>query len=271
MIYSVTTDGYSDPGSDIWGRIIAPFQKLSHSISDSVYSSLDMLANAEKYKDENDSLKSEINRLKNELIDYESLKKENEDLRTMLSLTSQNESFTFSPPCTVIARTANDPYQSFTVSGGSENGISPGDPVVTSEGIVGVCYNVSFQSSCVRTLFSPKTAISVYCLQTGATGIIEGGYENSKNGLCKMSYIEKSSEINVGDIIVTSGSENYPSGLLAGTVTEVGTEDSGLSKYALVKPSVSPAGVTDVFVITGFVNEKQPEVSLDDITADETP
>ena len=182
----------------------------------------------------------------------------------MLELSEEYESFTFSPPCTVIARTTNDPFASFTVDKGSSDGIKPQDPVITSEGIVGVCYDVAESTCKVRTLYSPKTAIGVYSLRTRASGIIEGEYELAKTGLCRMNYIDKTSDIEVGDIIVTSGSANYPSSQLVGTVEEVGMEDSGLSMYALVRPAVDPATVSDVFVITGF------EAELYDVPEEDT-
>ncbi|MGN1417021.1 MAG: rod shape-determining protein MreC [Oscillospiraceae bacterium] len=268
MIYSVTTGGYADPASDLWSRIISPFQKLSTSISDRVSSSLDMLANAEDYYNENQKLKSEINSLYNEMIDYDRLKQENEDLRAMLELSEEYEDFTFSPPCSVIARTTNDPYASFTIDKGSSSGIEPGDPVVTSEGIVGVCYDVAENTSGVRTLFSPKTAIGVYSLRTRTTGIIEGGYELAADGYCRMSYIDKTADIAEGDIIITSGSASYPAGQLVGVVVETSMEDSGLSMYAVVKPAVNPAAVSDVFVITGFDYEEPPAEEPETIAAD---
>ena len=268
MIYSVTTGGYADPASDIWSRIISPFQRLSTSISDSVSSSLDMLANAEDYYNENQKLKSEINSLYNEMIDYDRLKQENEDLRAMLELSEEYEDFTFSPPCSVIARTTNDPYASFTVDKGYSSGIEPGDPVVTSEGIVGVCYDVAENTSGVRTLYSPKTAIGVYSLRTRTTGIIEGGYELAADGYCRMSYIDKTADIAEGDIIITSGSASYPAGQLVGVVVETSMEDSGLSMYAVVKPAVNPAAVSSVFVITGFEYEEPPADEPEVIAAD---
>lgn len=276
MIYSVTTGGYADPASDLWSRIISPFQKLSTSISDKVSSSLDMLANAEDYYNENRQLKSEINSLYNEMIDYDRLKQENEDLRAMLELSEEYEDFTFSPPCSVIARTTNDPYASFTIDKGSSSGIKPGDPVVTSEGIVGMCYDVAENTSGVRTLFSPKTAVGVYSLRTKTTGIIEGGYELAADGYCRMSYIDKTSDIAEGDIIITSGSASYPAGQLVGVVVGTAMEDSGLSMYAVIRPAVNPAAVSSVFVITGFDYEAPPaeeepsvQAASDDIS-DET-
>lgn len=255
MIYSATAEGTMSPIGSVWGQIISPVQKFFIQISENITGAFDSTFNSENYRTENQSLKSQINKLENDLIDYEKLKKENEDLRTMLTLTTENEGFTFSPPCSIIARAVNDPYKGFTINGGSDYDISPGDPVVTSEGIIGVCVDVSGSTATVRTLYSPKTAVYVYSLETNASGIIEGGYDYAKDGLCKMSYIDKSLEINEGDIIVTAGSENYPSGQLVGTVTKTGTEDSGLSKYALIKPAVNPESVTDVFVITSFVND----------------
>ncbi|MBQ4225212.1 MAG: rod shape-determining protein MreC, partial [Oscillospiraceae bacterium] len=88
-----------------------------------------------------------------------------------------------------------------------------------------------------------------------------GDYELAEKGLCRMNYIDKSSDITAGDIIVTSGSANYPAGQLVGTVTETGIEDSGLSMYAVIMPMVDPTTVSDVFAVTGFEYEALPEDS----------
>lgn len=276
MIYSVTKGGYASESASFWSKLFEPLQKASTSISDKVTSSLDMLINAEKYYTENQQLKSEINELYNDIIDYDSLKRENEDLRAMLELSEEYESFTFSPPCSVIARTTNDPYASFTIDKGAEDGIKPQDPVVTSEGIVGVCYDVAKSTAKVRTLYSPKTAIGVYTLETKAQGIIEGTYELSTDGFCRMSYIDKTSEIKKGDVVVTSGSANYPAGQLVGIVEDIGMEDSGLSMYAVIKPAVDPETVSDVFVITGFeiddsvLAAEEADISAENTTSEET-
>lgn len=268
MVYSATTNGYAFSGDDLWGRLVTPFQRASSAISDKVYSSLDMLGSAEDYYNENKELKEEINALYNDMIDYERLKQENIELRTMLELSESNEGFSFSPPCTVISRLVNDPSASFTIDNGTGADISPGDPVVTAEGIVGVCYDVGENNAKVRTLYSPKTAIGVYSLRTNTTGIIEGDYELAKQGLCRMSYIDKTSDIGEGDIIITSGSESYPPSQLVGVVESVHMEDSGLSQYAVVRPAVNPESVSLVFVITSF---KYTEPPADAVTAAAEP
>jgi rod shape-determining protein MreC len=261
MIYSVTTGGYAENLASFWSALLAPVQRLSASISERVTASIDMLVNANRYYEENKQLKKQLGEIYNDMIDYDRLKTENEDLRKMLELKEEHGELTFSPPCSVIARTTNDPFASFTIDKGSKDGIRPNDPVIASGGIVGMCYDVGISTARVRTLYSPKTAIGVYSLRTRTAGIIEGDYELAEKGLCRMNYIDKSSDITAGDIIVTSGSANYPAGQLVGTVTETGIEDSGLSMYAVIMPMVDPTTVSDVFAVTGFEYEALPEDS----------
>lgn len=259
MIYSVTTGGYSSGSSYLFEVIFEPVRNLSSSISDKVSRSLDMVINAEKYYNENQQLKAQLNALYNDVIDYDKVLEENKELRVMLELKEEYNNYKFSPPCTVIARTTNDPYGSFTVDKGANDGIKPGDPVVTETGIVGVCFEVSPSTSKVRTLYSPKTAVGVYTVRTKAEGIAEGGYDLAINGRIRMSYISKESDIREGDVIVTSGSANYPAGQLIGTVESVEMEQNGLSKFAVIIPAEDPNTITSVFVITDY--------SLDEVTA----
>ncbi len=260
MIYSVTTGGYAS--ANFFERILEPVQSLSAGVSEKVSTSLDMLINAEKYYNENKQLKSQLGELYNDIIDYDRLLEENAELRVMLELKEEYSNYTFSPPASVIARTTNDPYASFTVDKGSDCGIIPGDPVVTKNGIVGVCYDVSPATCKVRTLFSPKTAVGVYTVRTKVEGIAEGGYDLAKDGKIRMSYISKEADIIPGDVVVTSGSTNYPAGQLIGVVETVAMETSGLSKYAVLIPAEDPRTLTGVFVITGY--------TLDEVTAVKT-
>ncbi|WP_455526816.1 rod shape-determining protein MreC [Huintestinicola sp.] len=259
MIYSVTTGGYSSGSNYLFEVIFEPVRNLSSSISDKVSRSLDMVINAEKYYNENQQLKAQLNALYNDVIDYDKVLEENKELRVMLELKEEYNNYKFSPPCTVIARTTNDPYGSFTVDKGANDGIKPGDPVVTETGIVGVCFEVSPSTSKVRTLYSPKTAVGVYTVRTKAEGIAEGGYDLAINGRIRMSYISKESDIREGDVIVTSGSANYPAGQLIGTVESVEMEQNGLSKFAVIIPAEDPNTITSVFVITDY--------SLDEVSA----
>lgn len=263
MIYSLTKGGYVSDSESVFGVILEPFQKISNSISGKVTTTMDMLFNAEKYYNENIQLKETLNEVYNDIIDYDKIARENEQLKVLLGLTEEHEDYVFSPPCTVIARTTNDPYRSFTIDKGSKDGIKPYDPVITSTGLVGVCYDVARSTSKVRTLYSPRTAVGVTVVRSKATGIIEGDYEYAVKGLCRMSYISESSDVRAGDIIVTSGSEIFPANQLVGTVKEVGMEDSGLSKYAVIEPAINPDNVSTVFAIISFNGQGEGEDGIE--------
>lgn len=252
MIYTLSRGGYTSETASFFDTIFEPVKKLSSSISENVSSSLDTLANAKKYQQENEQLKEQLNQIYNDIADYDSIKRENEELRVMLKLKEEYDNFTFSAPCSIISRQTNDPYATFVIDKGSDDGIEPFDPVITSQGLVGVCYDVSKTTSKVRTLFSPKTAVGVMTVRTKTTGIVEGNLSTAENGYCKMSYIDKESDVKKGDVVITSGSQNFPAQQLVGVVKETGIEENGLSMYAVIEPAVNPVQITNVFVITSF-------------------
>jgi rod shape-determining protein MreC len=65
-----------------------------------------------------------------------------------------------------------------------------------------------------------------------------------------MKYLPEEADVKVNDIVLSSGlNNNYPKGILIGTVIEVGKEFSGLSRYALVKPAVNLANIEEVLVV----------------------
>ncbi|MBR4224246.1 MAG: rod shape-determining protein MreC [Oscillospiraceae bacterium] len=259
MIYSVTTGGFSTTSSYVFEMVFAPVKAASSRLSDRIRRSLDMMMNAEKYYDENRQLKEQIAALYGQMADYDKLVTENGDLRTMLELHEEHEDYRFSPPCTVIARSTNDPFASFTVDKGADDGIEPGDPVITQNGIIGVCSEVSPGTCKVRTIFHPKTSIGAYTVRTKTEGLISGGYDMSADGKVKFEHIDKDADIEPGDIVLTSGSENFPASQLVGVVESVDIETNGLSKYAMVTPAADPRTVQGVFVVIDY--------SIDEVTA----
>lgn len=251
MVYSATSG--AEDGESLIQMIFGPVQRFSTNIKTKVQSSLDMIWNAKQYYDENQKLKDEIGQLYSQIVDYNKVKRENEQLREIMGLKEEFPDYVFSPPCAVIARTTNDPYGSFVIDRGSSDGISKYDPVITANGLVGVVVKVSKTYSRVQTILSPEVPVGAYCVRTKDPGVVEGSVELAGKGRCKMMYIDRSSDIKKGDVIVTSGNSGlFPVDRVIGTVEEVGTEESGLSLYAIIKPAVDLDSITNVFVITDF-------------------
>lgn len=261
-LYSVAMGGDTSGGSQFIGSMLNPMKKFSNTISDKVSLVIDLFTDAEVYVQENQLLREEIAELNKRLIDYEDMKSEVEDLRKFIGIKEENEDFVLSPPCTVISRTANDPYGTFVIDKGSKNSkIKLYDPVVTSEGLVGVIVKVADTYSTVRTILSPELSIGGLCVESRDTGIIEGSLKYAADGKCKMIYLDKSNKIKKGDLIITSGnSGQFPQGYVIGNVTETGIEDSGLTAYAVIEPAVNPLEVSNVMVITDFDKTEEEQV-----------
>lgn len=264
-LFSATKGGKVPFVSQSLGTVLNPVRQFSNTISDKVGLVIDLFLDSEKYVEENRQLREKISELNGRLIEYEDMKSEIEDLRKFIGIKEENEDFKLSPPCTVISRSVNDPYGTFVIDRGSNDGISLYDPVVTSEGLVGVIVKVANTYSTVRTIFSPELSIGGLCVESRDTGIVEGSLAYAEKGQCKMIYIDKENKIKEGDLIITSGnSGQFPQGYIIGNVTETGIEKSGLTAYAVIEPAVNPKDVNNVMVIIDFLDDKK-EITEGDV------
>ena len=251
-LYTVK-ESSSDPGNSVIAKVFAPVQKLATSIKNGVEESLSVITNAKQYYEDNKQLRAQLDELYVQIVDYEKLKNENEQLRKVIGLKEDFPDYEFSPPCQIISKTANDPFGSFIIDKGTTDGISVYDPVITDTGLVGIVTKASTTYSRVTTIFSPDVPVGAYCIRNDTTGIVECDAELAAKGICRMKYIEKDSDLKKGDIIVTSGNSGlFPKDRVIGIVEEIYIEDSGLSKTAVIKPVADIKNIQSVFVITSF-------------------
>lgn len=253
MTYVAVSAGTQSGPEQIIGTITYPFVSAANAISDGVAGLIDKLVNADKYKSENEQLKGEIAEMYKSTMDYEDLVRENERLREMLELRRRSEDFLFSEPCDVSGRNANDIFGGFTISKGKNSGISLGDPIVTSVGLVGRVTSIADNYAKVTTILSPQVNVGVYTTRARTTGVLENNLEYAQKGQILMSSIFKEADISVGDIIFTSGKSGlFPDDLYVGKVIEVFDDPNGFSKHAVIEPAQDVRGVTSVFAITDF-------------------
>lgn len=253
MLCSALSEGTPFSSAEFINKITNPVKKYASSASGIFGEKLDALVNSSGYKDENEKLRQEIADLRNALTDYENTKTELEELQKFIGIKEEHSDLTLSSPCTVISRTANDPYGSFVIDRGSNDDIALYDPVVTSEGLVGVIIEVAETYSTVETILSPDVAIGAICRQTNDTGIVQGSISYAGDGNCEMIYVDRENTLETGSIITTSGaSGRFPKDYLVGSVVSTGVDDSGLSAYAVIEPFVDISEVSSVMVITAF-------------------
>lgn len=200
---------------------------------------------------ENSSLKSEVNRLTSELMDYEKAKQENEMYEKYYGIKEQHSDYIMEPAM-LISRNADDPYGSFTINKGSLNGIALHDPVITDAGLVGYISEVNPSFSKVTTILDSNISCGGMDRRTRDAGVISGELTLAEKGKTKMSNLLRSSGVATGDYIVTSGGGVFPEGLVIGTVDSIHNESYNTALYAQISPAVDFSELRDMMVITYF-------------------
>lgn len=253
MLYVLSQNGYSAGTSRLINNIAKPFRYISSAVSENIDTKATYIINSQEYYQENQELKEEISRLRNELTDYYNVKEELAELEKFVGIKREHEDYVLSPPCKVLSYTANDPYYSFMIDKGSEDGISLNDPVVTADGLVGVIGEVSEKYCIVETILSPNLSVGVKAVGKTDSGILEGNTECAMDGLSQIVYIDKDSRIHADDSIITTGSSGlFPADYLVGKVISVEKASNGLSSCAIIKPYTDIRRLSSVMVVISF-------------------
>ncbi len=240
------------PQSTVIGTIISPIEYVTGYISNAFSTFFTSVERAEILEDENNVLREEMRNLREKLVEYDKYKSENEFYSDFLEIKKEHPDYKFEPAM-VVSFDSLDVYKTFTINCGTAQGISQFDPVITADGLVGYVSEAGLTHSTVMTLLNPNLSVGAIDNRTRETGVVSGDAKLVSSGCCKMSYLSRSSAINLGDYIITSGSGGvFPAGLMVGTVTEIAQESADVSLYAVLRPFVEPTDLSNVMVITSF-------------------
>ena len=159
----------------------------------------------------------------------------------------------------VINNSVSSQYNFITIERGRLQGVAPEMAVVSARGIVGIVTDVSDNMAIVKSLLHRKTTTSVMLKNTGTAGLLEWDGRNA--GLLQLKGIPKSTELKVGDTVLTSNiSLNYPAGLMVGTIARVEKETDGNNYRLQIKPGTNFYSVDYVDVIENMFLKEQREI-----------
>ena len=192
---------------------------------------------------------NEISRKENDLLRYklnamDELLIENGRLKNLLTL-KQNVPYKVIA-AGVLGRLPDNWSSGIIIDKGSLAGVRRGFIVVSYLGLVGRIIETSQYSSKIILINDPSLSVSAIIQRSRQEGLVSG----TLGGTLIMKYLPKDADVKVDDTIITSGlTQIYPKGILIGTVVDVGEEFSGLSRYAIIKPSVSLTSIEEVLII----------------------
>lgn len=229
----------------VMGRV---FSRPANALT-SVFESVSDLQNT---YEENQRLKTEIDKIYERQAEISVLRDENMRLGEELELQNSLTEFqTISG--TVISRSPDNWVDQIIVDRGSQDGVEVGMPVMSGNGLIGRISEVNPTSSKVVLLTNiEQTANQVSSEIILDEEIVYGlisGYDNSAEHLV-MSQITSTIEIDEGELITTSGLGGViPRGLVIGEVEEVTMDAHGLAQQVHVRPAADFENIRYVTII----------------------
>ncbi len=223
--------------------LMSPFLKLAHWTGQGVSGTWGAYVDLRGVERENRRLRSQVDDLALKAQEAEESRQELARLRELLDLRASVPWTTVA--ARVIARGTDGGARIITLDRGSHDGVRLNMPVLTSRGIVGRVIEASPGTSKVQTVLDPNSGVAGLIQRTRVQGMIVGEGERG----CRMEYVNELSNVEVGDVIVTSGLDQiYPKGYTIGVVVSIG-EGEGLTKLVDLRPEVDFRRLEEVLVL----------------------
>ena len=242
-----------DPLSNVWTAAAAPIRSGINAVINWTEGVYDYLFHSQDMEQEVSELRRQVARLEDQVRQGQEASRENAQLRALLQLQEKRRDFRFES-ARVSARGTQGWESTLTISKGSSAGVKAGNCVITETGaLVGVVSQVGLNWATVDTIISPNMELGALSTRANVAGILEGELSSMQQGMVRLSYLPMDCDLRPGDEVLTSGrGEVYPSGLVVGSVDQVKTDLSGMSRFALIRPAVELDRLIEVFVIKEF-------------------
>lgn len=242
---------FFNPVRSVFSGIAAPFQKVAYLISFKAAQVGDFFSSIHRFKQDNEKLVGENQRLMAENAMLKDEKQENSILREQLKLLPRDK-FDLETAHVI----SQDPYGSgnwIEINKGANYGIQKGMPVIISGGIlVGRIEEVYYTTAKIILITNPNNIVNGIVADTEVKGIVRGEY-----GLgIIFDMVLQTDVIKEGDEVITSGlGENMPRGLFIGNIREVKLSSDRLFQQALISSPIKFTRLQTVSVIKNNSNE----------------
>jgi rod shape-determining protein MreC len=211
-------------------------------------------------EDDNNRLAHENAGLKGRVRALESAEAENGRLRRLLGL---RERLTVETVSAVVS--AKDTTEYFRIARltldvkGTE--VQPDMPVIAVDGAIGTVLRVAGDTVDVQLLVDAGFGVDVVASRTGARGFIRGGGDRSRYAV-RVQYVESGDEVEVGDLLVTSGVGcRFPGGIPVARVTKVLRRDFSIHQEVEAEPTVDFSRLQEALIVLTAPKDCKPRRS----------
>ena len=224
---------------------MAPLQSSVDSIVDTVTGTWGNYLWLVDARQRNLELEQENLELQSQLQQVLEVSLQNERLRNLLAFVDDLDRPAL--PAQVIGEDASNWARTIIIDKGIEAGLRPGLPVVAAQGVVGRIIKVAPKSSRVLLITDASSAIAALIQRTRTRGVARG-----RGDTLAIEYALRDADIQVGDLLVTSGMGGvFPKGLPLGLIESVKKDQFGLFQLVEVIPTTDFSHLEEVMIIIG--------------------
>lgn len=235
--------------------VLAPIRNGANSLTLQAERFYNYMFRYEALEAENAALKEQIAQMEENALKANSMEREIERLRRLLELEITKESYDLVDGY-IISRSSTDWSSTFTINKGKNAGIETGMCAITSnKEVVGLVVEVGTNYAVIKTVLDSTLDISAIISSSGESGMVQGGYIYEEDNTLRMEYLPGTAVIRNRDQVVTAGSTVYPRNLIIGHVINVGFNDTGIEKYAILEPAADIESLEQIFILTGYTME----------------
>ena len=253
MAYAGANGRLTAAPQELLGVILTPFQKAAAVVSGGVGTVWEKYTSIDKVMEQNEQLEAENAELRQQMVDYDRIKAENEAYKALANIQKKNSNATYVSGF-VIGRDPLDEFGGFTLDKGTADGVAVNNAVISDRGyLLGMVVEADPTSCKVMTILHPSFNAAGVVSRTGDNGIITGSADYAADGLWILSNLARSTLSREGDQVITTGLGGvFPPDVLVGVIKELTPEASGKSTLAVIQPGADPRTVRHVFIITNY-------------------
>lgn len=244
----------------VWSQAVADFvQSPVTSVSSGLSNYFSSISNLRSAQSENDILKQKVQELELDIKGKEDLTAENDRLRSLLNLKENSKYKVLT--ARVIGRDPSVWFDSSIINRGSLDGVKLNMPVVSDGGLIGRVTAVGPLTAQFDLITRDKSGVGGVVGEIGTSNVLGVVAGTSKSDLVEMKYVPGSADVQVGQVVYTTGQDGiYPAGLKIGEIVEVRSGSATTPHQIFIRPS---GGINSTKEVGVLLYEPPAKVEFD--------
>ncbi len=221
-----------------------PVVRAADAVVSSVTGTVGSYTDLRHAREENAQLRERVEQLTRERNEAQERAAELDLIRNQFALPARPQYRELA--ANVISRDASLWFRRLTIDLGTLNGVKRDMPVATAGGVVGRVISVGPNFAMVQVITDKHAGLGAMLQTSRAMGEVRG----LDDGRCELKSISTSTNVEVGESVVTTGLDRiYPKGLLIGTVERIEADPNAPWHRIFVTPAAPVDRVEHVLVL----------------------